>query len=225
VKIDILTLFPGICSGPLDESIIRRAREAGIAEIRAHDLRDWATGKHRQADDAPYGGGPGMVMKIEPIFRALSDLRSDDATVLYLSPQGPRFDRAKARALACEKHLILLCGHYEGIDQRVIDHLVDAEISIGDYVLTNGALAACVVVDAVVRLLPGALGDEESAAQDSFEGGLLDCPHYTRPEEFNGWPVPPVLLSGNHAEIARWRRECAVRKTREVRPDLSGPAG
>ncbi|MGH8046306.1 MAG: tRNA (guanosine(37)-N1)-methyltransferase TrmD [Chthoniobacterales bacterium] len=221
MKIQILTLFPGICEGALSESMLKRARERGLAELEAIDLRQWATGKHRTADDMPYGGGPGMVMKVEPIHAALEALRTPESRVVLMSPQGRVFNQAAAREYATQKHLILLCGHYEGVDQRVADHLVDDEISIGDYVLTNGALAALVVTDAIVRLLPGVLGDAESAQQDSFgDAKLLDHPHYTRPEEYNGWRVPDVLLSGNHAAIAKWRLEKAKELTRERRPDL-----
>lgn len=200
--------------------MLKRAQEKGLAQLEAVDLRAWATGKHRTTDDAPYGGGPGMVMKIEPIHRALQDLRGEGTRVVMMSPQGRRFDQATAESYAKEKHLILLCGHYEGVDQRVADHLVDDEISIGDYVLTNGALAAPVVTDAIVRLLPGVLGDAESAVRESFSTGLLDHPHYTRPEVYEGWAVPPMLLSGNHAAIEKWRRERAEEATRARRPDL-----
>jgi tRNA (guanine37-N1)-methyltransferase len=220
MKIQILTLFPGICDSILSESIMGRARRSGAVEIEAMDLRQWAEGRHRVTDDAPYGGGPGMVMKVEPVFAALSALRQPATRVVLLSPQGRRFDQKSAEGLAACEHLILLCGHYEGIDQRVADHLVDEEFSIGDYVLTNGALAACVVADAVVRLLPGVLGDAGSAREDSFSSGLLDHPHYTRPEVFQGWAVPSVLLSGDHAAIAAWRKTEALRLTRERRPDL-----
>jgi tRNA (guanine37-N1)-methyltransferase len=221
VKIDILTLFPGICHGALGESILKRAQERGRAEITAVDLRQWATGRHRTADDMPYGGGPGMVMKIEPIHAALTALRTAQSRVVLMTPQGRPFKQSIAREFARAEHLILLCGHYEGVDQRVADHLVDDEISIGDYVLTNGALAALVVTDAVVRLIPGVLGDAESAEQDSFgDARLLDHPHYTRPEVYQDWRVPEVLLSGNHAAIAKWRLERAQELTRERRPDL-----
>lgn len=227
MRIDILTLFPAICEAPLSESILKRARQAGLLDIRVHNIRDWATGKHLVTDDAPYGGGQGMVMKCEPIFAAVEAIRADSPggapRVIYLSPAGPRLDHAAAaRHAAAGGHLILLCGHYEGIDQRIIDHLVDDELSIGDYVLTNGALAAAVFVDAVARLIPGVLGDAASAAQDSFAHGLLEGPQYTRPVEFRGWRVPEVLLSGNHAQIAQWRAARALDKTRRVRPDLLG---
>lgn len=200
--------------------MLKRAREKGLAELEAVDLRAWATGKHRTTDDAPYGGGPGMVMKIEPIHRALQDLRQEGTRVVMMSPQGRRFDQSVAEEYAREKHLVIICGHYEGVDQRVADHLVDEEISIGDYVLTNGALAALVVTDAIVRLLPGVLGDAESAVQESFSTGLLDHPHYTRPEVYEGWKVPDILLSGNHAAIEKWRRQQAENATRARRPDL-----
>lgn len=220
MKIQILTIFPGICAGVLGESILKRAREKGLAEIEAVDLRRWATGRHRTTDDAPYGGGPGMVMKIEPIHRALTELKGEKTKVVMMSPQGKKFDQSAAEAFACEKHIIVVCGHYEGVDQRVADHLVDDEISIGDYVLTNGALAALVFTDAIVRLLPGVLGDSESAVRESFSTGLLDHPHYTRPETYEGWSVPPILLSGNHAAIESWRRDRAGEATRMRRPDL-----
>lgn len=189
-------------------------------KLEVVDLRRWMSDKHRTVDDAPYGGGPGMVMKIEPIDLALRELKRQKSKVIFMSPQGKRFDQAMARALSKEEHLIFLCGHYEGVDQRVIDHLVDEEISIGDYVLTNGALAAAVVSDAVVRLVPGVLGDDQSALTDSFSENLLDYPHYTRPENYNDWQVPPILLSGNHQAIAAWREEQAIKATREKRPDL-----
>jgi tRNA (guanine37-N1)-methyltransferase len=224
LKIQILTIFPGICAGVLGESMLKRAREKGLAELEAVDLRAWATGKHRTTDDAPYGGGPGMVMKIEPIHRALQDLRQEGTKVVMMSPQGRRFDQSVAEEYAREKHVVIICGHYEGVDQRVADHLVDEEISIGDYVLTNGALAALVVTDAIVRLLPGVLGDAESAVQESFSTGLLDHPHYTRPETYEGWKVPDILLSGNHAAIEKWRRQQAENATRARRPDLLPPA-
>jgi tRNA (guanine37-N1)-methyltransferase len=223
LQIDILTLFPAIATAPLAESMMKRAQEHGLATIRAHNLRDWATDKHRTTDDMPYGGGQGMVLKCEPIFAAIESLRTPESRVLYLSPAGRRFDQRAALEFSKAPHLILLCGHYEGVDQRVIDTLVDEELSIGDYVLTNGALAAAVITDAVVRLIPGVLGDEQSAADDSFATGLLEFPHYTRPVEFRDLRVPEVLLSGNHGEIAKWRREQALAKTRRVRPDLLAP--
>ena len=220
MHIQILTPLPGICESVLRESMLGRAQEAGIVSLEAVDLRRWTIDKHRTVDAPPYGGGPGMVMKIEPIAAALDALRKPKTKVIFMSPQGKRFDQVTARRLAREEHLIFLCGHYEGVDQRVIEHLVDEEVSIGDYVLTNGALAALVVTDAVVRLIPGVLGHEESAALDSFENGILDHPHYTRPEIFNGWSVPPILLSGHHGAIAVWREEQALEMTRTKRPDL-----
>ena len=220
MEIDILTLFPAMGEGILDESMLRIAREKGLAEIRMRNLRDWAPGKHRVTDEPPYGGGAGMVLKVEPVCLALEELRRPESRVILLSAAGARFDQAVARRLAAEEHLIMVSGHYEGVDQRVADHLVDEEISLGDYVLTNGTLAALVVSDAVVRLLPGVLGDAESAADESFSHGLLEYPHYTRPAEFRGWKVPEVLLSGNHAAIEAWRREQARERTRQRRPDL-----
>jgi tRNA (guanine37-N1)-methyltransferase len=220
MKIDIVTLFPEICRAPLGESIMKRAQKNGIIDLLIHNLRDWTTDKHHVADDAPFGGGQGMVMKPEPIFAAVEELRNQTSKVLLTSPAGRRLDQQMAAQLSGESHLIIICGHYEGVDHRVIEHLVDLEISIGDYVLTNGAIAAVVLVDAVVRLMPGVLGHEQSAVDDSFSRGLLEAPQYTRPAEFHGWKVPDVLLSGNHAEIERWRREQAVKRTRENRPDL-----
>lgn len=235
MKIDILTLFPDICRVPLGESIMKRAQENGIVDLQIHNLRDWTTDKHHIVDDAPFGGGQGMVMKPEPIFVAIEDLTGSnrrmanaersrtqgrESKVILMSPTGRRLDQKTARELSRESHLIVVCGHYEGVDHRVIEHLADLEISIGDYVLTNGAIAAVVLVDAVVRLLPGALGHEQSALDDSFNQGLLEAPQYTRPAEFRGWKVPQVLLSGNHAEIAKWRSEQARKRTRENRPDL-----
>lgn len=203
--------------------MLKRASEKGLADLESVDLRKWASGKHRTTDDAPYGGGPGMVMKIEPIAAALSELRAPGSRVVLMTPQGRQFSQSIAESYARETHLILVCGHYEGVDQRVADHLVDDEISVGDYVLTNGALAAMIVTDAVVRLIPGVLGDAESAVQESFSTGVLDHPHYTRPESFQGWSVPEILLSGNHAAIEKWRRERALDLTRQRRPDLLGP--
>ena len=214
---------------------MKRAQENGILDLQIHNLRDWTTDKHHIVDDAPFGGGQGMVMKPEPIFAAIEDLTGSkrkpanaersrivdrESKVVLMSPAGRRLDQKMARELSRESHLIILCGHYEGVDHRVIEHLADLEISIGDYVLTNGAIAAVVLVDAVVRLLPGALGHEQSALDDSFNQGLLEAPQYTRPAEFRGWKVPQVLLSGNHAEISKWRSEQARKRTGENRPDL-----
>jgi tRNA (guanine37-N1)-methyltransferase len=224
VRIDIVTLFPEICRAPLSESILKRAQEKKLVELHIHNLRDWTTDKHHVVDDAPFGGGQGMVMKPEPIFAAMEDLKSkiknQKSKIVLMSPAGRRFDQQTARGLSQESHLIIISGHYEGVDHRVIEHLIDLEISIGDYVLTNGAIAAVVLVDAIVRLLPGALGHEQSAADDSFSNGLLEAPQYTRPADFRGWKVPEVLLSGNHAQIAKWRKEQASKRTRENRPDL-----
>jgi tRNA (guanine37-N1)-methyltransferase len=220
MKIDILTLFPEICRAPLSESMMKRAQENGIVDLRIHNFRDWTKDKHHVVDDAPFGGGPGMVMKPEPIFAAVESLRNEKSTVVLMTPQGKRFTQSMAWEFAKTEHLIIICGHYEGIDHRVIEHLVDAEISIGDYVLTNGAIAAVVLVDATVRLLPGALGDDQSAVEDSFSAGSLEAPQYTRPAEFRGWKVPEILLSGNHAEIAAWRKKEAIKRTGENRPDL-----
>lgn len=223
MRIDILSLFPQIAAASLGESIMKRAQEKGLVEIHSHNLRNWATDKHRTTDDTPYGGGQGMVLKCGPIFAAVEELRRTDTRVILMSPAGRRFDQTQASRFSLVPHLLILCGHYEGIDQRALDCLVDEEISIGDYVLTNGAIAAAVVVDAVVRLIPGVLGDEHSAADDSHASGLLEFPHYTRPVEFRGARVPDVLLSGNHAEIARWRKEKSLEKTRRLRPDLLPP--
>jgi tRNA (guanine37-N1)-methyltransferase len=227
MKIDILTLFPEICRAPLSESMMKRAQENKIVDLRIHNLRDWTADKHHVVDDAPFGGGQGMVMKPEPVFAAVEQLRSQTSKIenrkskiILMSPTGRRFNQQMATELSREAHLIIICGHYEGIDHRVIEHLVDLEISIGDYVLTNGAIAAVVLVDAVVRLLPGVLGHEQSAADDSFSTRLLEAPQYTRPADFRGWKVPSILLSGNHAEIAKWRKEQAMKRTRENRPDL-----
>jgi len=223
VEIDILTLFPAMGEGILGESVLRIAREKGLADIRLRNLRDWAPGKHRVTDEPPYGGGAGMVLKVEPIFNALQELRGPGSRVILLSAQGTRFDQSAARRLSAEKHIIMISGHYEGVDQRVADHLVDEQISIGDYILTNGTLGALVVTDAIVRLLPGVLGDAQSAADESFSHGLLEYPHYTRPAEFRGWPVPEVLLGGNHGAIDAWRREQARERTLRQRPDMGNP--
>ena len=224
MRIDIVTLFPEICRAPLSESIMKRAQENRIVDLHIHNLRDWTTDKHHVVDDAPFGGGQGMVMKPEPIFAAVEDLKSQIANrkskILLMSPAGRRFDQQMAQQLSQETHLIIISGHYEGVDHRVIEHLIDLEISIGDYVLTNGAIAAVVLVDSIVRLLPGTLGHEQSAADDSFSNGLFKAPQYTRPADFRSWKVPEVLLSGNHAEIAKWRKEQAIKRTRENRPDL-----
>ena len=225
MKIDILTLFPEICRAPLSESMMKRAQVNKIVDLRIHNLRDWTTDKHHIVDDAPFGGGQGMVMKPEPIFAAVEELqqsaiKNQKSKIILMSPGGRRLDQTMATELSKESHLIIICGHYEGVDHRVIEHIVDLEISIGDYVLTNGAIAAVVLVDAVARLLPGVLGHEQSAHDDSFSAGLLEAPQYTRPAEFRGWKIPEVLLSGNHAEIAKWRKEQALKRTKQNRPDL-----
>jgi tRNA (guanine37-N1)-methyltransferase len=223
MKIDLVTIFPQILQGPFSESIIRRAVDQGLVEINLVDLRNFAAGKHRQVDDAPYGGGCGMVFKPEPLFAAVECLKNISgaapARVVLLTPQGRIFDQAAARELALEKHLILICGRYEGVDERVREALVDDEISIGDYILTGGELAAAVVTDAVVRLTPGLL-TQESVEEESFSDSLLEHPQYTRPPEYRGLSVPEVLLSGNHGEITRWRRRQSLARTRDRRPDL-----
>ena len=229
MRIDILTLFPELIRAAVDHSILKRARAAGLITVEAHDLRDWTHDKRRTVDDAPYGGGAGMVMKPEPVFEAVEALRtrggnlaeSGAARVILMTPQGKPFEQSVVRRLASdERHLLLLCGHYEGFDERIREHLADEEISIGDYVLTGGELAALVVTDAVARLLPGVLGNEQSAAGESFEGDLLEYPQYTRPLEFRGWSVPGALVSGHHGEVAQWRLAEQERRTRERRPDL-----
>jgi len=223
---DILTLFPDIFEGVFNESIVKRAREAGLVSIALHDIRGYATDKHRMTDDSPYGGGGGMIMKPEPIFRAVETIlgleegQEPEAPVILLSPQGRLFTQAVARELSRHPHLVLICGHYEGVDERVRQFLATDEISVGDYVLTGGEIPAMVVVDAVTRLVPGVLGDPGATFEDSHAEGLLEYPHYTRPAVFRGWPVPEVLLSGHHAEIVRWRRQQALRRTLERRPDL-----
>ena len=224
LSVDVITLFPRMLDGFLAESILGKGIAAGSLAVRVHDLRNWTTDRHRTADDRPFGGGAGMVLKPEPVFAAMEQLQTPGCRRIYLSPDGRPFSAALAQELARETHLIFLSGHYEGIDQRIRDRVIDQEISIGDYVLTNGALAACVIVDAVVRLLPGVLGDQASAIDDSFATGVLEFPQYTRPVEFRGKRVPEILLSGNHALIAEWRREQALLKTRRLRPDLLPPS-
>ncbi len=223
LEIDIITIFPAMLDGFLGQSMMKRASAMGAARFTAIDLRDFTTDRHRTTDDRPYGGGPGMVMKAEPIDKAISSVRRPNSRVILMSPSGTCFKQAKARELSTARHLIFLCGHYEGIDERVRQTMVDEEISIGDYVLTNGVLPAAVVIDAVVRLLPGVLGGEGAAEDESFSTGLLEYPHYTRPEVFEGMAVPPVLLSGDHAAIHAWRSAEAHRRTRERRPDLLPP--
>jgi tRNA (guanine37-N1)-methyltransferase len=220
MRIDVLTLFPAMFAGPLDESIIKRARRAGLLELNVYNLRDYAHDRHKTVDDRPFGGGPGMLLKPEPLFEAVEALTREQTRVILLSPAGRTFNQAIARELAQYDDLLLVSGHYEGFDERVREQLADDELSIGDYVLTNGALPAMVIIDAVTRLLPGALGDDQSAAEESFSHGLLEYPQYTRPAEFRGMRVPEVLLSGNHAEIAKWRAEQSRERTRTRRPDL-----
>lgn len=221
MRIDIITLFPEIALAPLSESIIHRAREKGLVEVHAHQLRDWATGKHKKTDEYLCGGGQGMLLKPEPIFAAVEDLRQLDTTVILMTPQGIPFKQSEAQQLSSSKHLIILCGHYEGVDHRVIEALVDKEISIGDYVLTNGAIAAAVVTDAIVRLIPGALGDSRSPEEESFtDPTMLEAPAYTKPNEFQGMKVPDLLLSGDHGKIETWKKEQALKRTKQNRPDL-----
>lgn len=227
LEIDVLTLFPEMITGPLSQSIMGRAVDKGIVAVRAHQLRDWTHDKYHRTDDYLCGGGQGMLMKCEPIFEAIEELRRPGTRVILMTPQGRVFSQAVARGLAApcmeeggHAHYIILCGHYEGVDQRVIDTLVDMELSIGDYILTNGAIAAVVVVDAVTRLLPGALGDARSPEEESFSDGLLEAPAYTKPNEFRGMAVPEIFLSGNHGAIAKWKHEKALERTRLNRPDL-----
>lgn len=234
MRIDVITLFPEILRGPLDVSILGRAQRGGQAEIVLHQLRDYATDKHRTVDEKPYGGGPGMLLKCEPIFAAAEDVQKKaprPGRVILLSPSGAKFDQVKARELAALDRIVFLCGHYEGVDERVREHLVEEELCIGDFILTNGALAALVVIDAVVRLLPNVVGNEASTQSESFSAGRpwLEGPQYTRPEEFRGWRVPEVLLSGNHGHIEKWNHEQSLRLTEKTRPDLlkvahAGPA-
>ena len=220
MKIDVLTLFPAMFAGPLDESIVKRARAARLLDLKIHNLRDWTHDRHKTVDDRPFGGGPGMLLKVEPLFEAVESLQREKTRVILLSPSGRKFDQSIARELAQQDDLLLVCGSYEGFDERVREALADDELSIGDYVLTNGALPAMVVIDAVVRLLPGVLGEDESSQDESFSAGLLEYPQYTRPAEFRGMKVPEVLLSGNHAGIEKWRREQAKSRTEKQRPDL-----
>jgi tRNA (guanine37-N1)-methyltransferase len=220
VRIDVFTLFPGIVEGPLRESLLGKAIEAGVVDVRVHDIRASATDKHRQVDDEPYGGGPGMVLKPEPVFAAVESLGDGTKRVIVLSPAGRRLEQSLVRELAKEPWLVLISGRYEGVDERVVEGMPAEEVSIGDYVLSGGEIPALVVLEAVTRLVPGVVGKEESLKRESFEDGALDHPHYTRPSEFRGMAVPDVLLSGNHAEVERWRQEAAREKTRRNRPDL-----
>lgn len=220
MEISILSLFPEYFRGPFDVSMLKRAREAGHLEIGHVDIRDFAENKHARVDDRPFGGGPGMVLCPGPVARAIRSVRKPSSRVIYLSPQGALLTAAKSQELARCEHLILLCGHYEGVDERVLQREVDEEISIGDYVLTNGCAAAIVLIDAMARFIPGVIGHPDAVQEDSFQEGIFDSPHYTRPENFEGMEVPPVLLGGNHAEIRKWRKTQALNKTRRVRPDL-----
>ena len=220
MKIDILTLFPEIFPGPLGSSIIGRAQKNGIVEINAIDLRNYAHDRHASVDDKPYGGGPGMLMRADVLFEALSDLKKDGTVVVLTSPRGEQFSQSAAAKMAAIDHLLIVCGHYEGVDERVIERFVDWELSIGDFVMTNGNIAAMAMVDAAVRLLPGVLGKDESSADESFSNGLLEYPQYTRPAEIDGMKVPEVLLSGDHAKIAGWRLEESLKITAARRPDL-----
>ena len=225
LSIDVVTIFPGMLKGFLEESILKRAAQSGAVRFRTIDLRDFTHDAHRTTDDRAYGGGPGMVMKPEPLFEATESVRQPYSRVILMTPQGRRFDQAAAARLAGERHLVFLCGHYEGVDERVREALVTDEISIGDFVLTNGVLPAAVVIDAVVRLIPGVLGAEDATCQESFSEGMLEYPQYTRPAIFEGMEVPEVLMSGDHGAVARWRREQARLRTRERRPDLLAEAG
>lgn len=222
IRFDVLSIFPAMLNSPLNFSLLKKAQEKGLIEIGLHDIRDWAHDKHHMTDDAPYGGGCGMVMKVEPVARALSAVRRPDIQplVVLMSPQGERFNQKMAAELAEFKHLIMICGRYEGVDERIREHLSDREISIGDYILTGGELSALVVIDAVSRLIPGVLGNDTSARTESFSQGLLEYPQYTRPAEYQGLRVPDVLVSGNHAQIERWQRIEAIRRTWLRRPDL-----
>jgi len=230
----VVTIFPEFFEGPFAHGVIARAKEAGKIEIRIHNLREWTHDRHKTVDDRPFGGGEGMLLKTEPLFAAVEAIfperakgdRKAGKQVILLSAQGRKFDQAAARRLSSIEELLLICGRYEGVDERVAEHLVDEELTIGDYVMSGGELAAAVVIDVIARLIPGVLGNEDSAVFESFEGigGVLDCPHYTRPADFRGWRVPEVLLSGNHEEIRRWRRQAALEKTARLRPDLA-PGG
>jgi tRNA (guanine37-N1)-methyltransferase len=227
MKFDIVTIFPSMIEAGLGEGVVSRGVERGLLNVAVHDLRRWTTDRHRTVDDVPYGGGPGMVMKAEPLMKAVGDIRETRGTpdsIVLLSPQGRTFTQKEAERLARLEHIVLLCGRYEGMDERVRDMVASEEISIGDYVLSGGELAALVIVDAVSRLVPGVVGDEQSVAQDSFSRGLLDYPHYTRPAEIAGHRVPDVLLSGHHADVRRWRRKAALVRTLERRPDLMATA-
>ena len=220
MRIDVLSLFPEMFAGPLDVSMVKRARDRGLLDLKIHNLRDWTHDRHKTVDDRPFGGGPGMVLKPEPIFEAVESLANEATRVILMTPAGRPFNQAIARELALQTNLLFLCASYEGVDERVVETLVDDELSIGDYVLTNGGLPTMVVIDAITRLIPGVLGDDESALDESFSHGLLEYPHYTRPAEFRGMKVPEILMGGHHAEIEKWRREQARQRTAQRRPDL-----
>lgn len=222
MRIDILTIFPEMFDGPFSHSIVKRAKEKGLVEIHLHNIRDYATDKHRRVDDYPFGGGAGMVMMIEPVLNCIEKLKNerDYDEIIFMTPDGQRFDQPTANKLSVLKNIILLCGHYKGIDERLREHVITREISIGDYVLSGGELAAAVVTDSIVRILPGVLGDETSALSDSFQDGLLSPPVYTRPADYKGWKVPDILLSGHDRKIAEWRHEQAMERTGKRRPDL-----
>lgn len=221
MRIDVVTLFPELITTPLSTSIMGRARDKALFDLHVHQLRDKGLGRHKQVDDTPYGGGQGMVLRPEPLFETLDTIDRSQARTILMTPQGRRYTQADARRLAALPHLIFVCGHYEGVDHRVVEHCIDEEISIGDYVLTNGAIAAVVVIDSIIRLLPGALGDDMSAVEESFgESGLLEAPHYTKPAEYRGHAVPDILLSGHHGKVAEWRQQQSLVRTAQNRPDL-----
>lgn len=220
MKIDILTLFPEMFKGPFAESIIKRAQEKGLVKIKIHNLRKWTKDKHKNVDDRPFGGGVGMVLMVEPIAEALKELKKKETKTILLTPQGKVFNQKMAKKFSQEKHLIFICGHYEGVDERIREHLVDEEISIGDYILTGGELPSMVVVDTIVRLVPGVLEKKQATKEESFSAKTLEYPQYTRPADFKGWKVPEVLLSGNHAKIKEWRQKKALERTKKRRPDL-----
>ena len=222
MRIDILTVMPDALESPLHTSILQRAQDKGLVEIHVHNLRDWSLRKHRKVDDYPFGGEAGMVMQIEPVWRCMEELKSqrDYDEIIFTSPDGEQLDQPMANALSLKENIMILCGHYKGVDYRIREHLITKEITIGDYVLTGGELPAAVIADAVVRLLPGAIGDEQSALSDSFQDGLIEAPVYTRPEVFNGWHVPEILLSGHQAKIAEWKMQQSLERTRRLRPNL-----
>ena len=222
MRIDILTVMPDALESPLHTSILQRAQDKGLVEIHVHNLRDWSLRKHRKVDDYPFGGEAGMVMQIEPVWRCMEELKSQREydEIIFTSPDGEQLDQPMANALSLKENIMILCGHYKGVDYRIREHLITKEITIGDYVLTGGELPAAVIADAVVRLLPGAIGDEQSALSDSFQDGLIEAPVYTRPEVFNGWHVPEILLSGHQAKIAEWKMQMSLERTRRLRPNL-----